>query len=112
MSYTLKQTAEEVQQAIDNALNIPRQIEITLLTTDWTASADGSYYTQTITIENSTADTKVDLQPTPEQVISLFLEEVTMFVGNDEGVTTVYAIGSTPSTNMTIKALAQEVTYL
>ena len=44
-------------------------IEITLLANNWTISEDESYYYQPIEILNSTANSRIDLQATPSQII-------------------------------------------
>ena len=84
-------------------------IEITLLANSWVASDDASYFTQELTIDDSTAKTKVDLQATAAQIIQLMNEEISMFVANDEGVITVYAVNGSPSTDMTFKVRVTEV---
>ena len=84
-------------------------IEITLLANSWVASDDASYFTQELTIEDSTAKTKVDLQATAAQIIQLMNEELSMFVANDEGVIKVYSVNGAPSSDMTFKARVTEV---
>lgn len=85
--------------------------EITLKAASWTASSDGSYYTQTVAIENATENSKVDLQPTPEQIISLINDGISMFASNENGTIKVYAVGDKPSSDMTIQATKTEVVY-
>ena len=85
-----------------------RMATITLLNADWEKSEDGTYYLQSVTIPSTTANSKVDLQPTPEQLVMLMEEEITMYIANDEGKLTAYAIGAIPSTDITIKALISE----
>lgn len=113
MSYTLKQKASDVEKAIEIALTSGpvRMLEITLYAANWLASGDGTYYIHDLTIENSTANTKVDLSPTPEQFISLLSNEITMFVANDAGIIRAYSIGDVPTTDITMTALVSEVVY-
>lgn len=76
---------------------------ITVLTDNWTASADGTYYTQELVVPNATQNSRINLDPSPTQLIQIMKEEITMFVGNDNGKIAAYAYNGYPSTNMTIK---------
>ena len=89
-----------------------RMTTITLLSVDWRESESGTYYLQPVTIPNTTPNSKVDLQPTPEQLVMLMEEEITMYVANDEGELTAYAIGAIPSEDITIKVLISEVVFI
>lgn len=84
-------------------------VEITLTTANWIVSSDNTYWTQEITIENSTANSKVELQPTPDQIIFLMTEEISMFVANNDGTIIAYAVNGIPSEDMIIKAKVTEV---
>lgn len=85
--------------------------EITLPTANWTESDDGMYYTQAIdvTVRESS---KVDLQPTPQQLIDLITDGISMFVANENGNVTAYAIGGKPSSDLTIQATETVVIYV
>lgn len=110
--YMLSRTAEEVDKAINITLtSVPKRSEITLYVANWIVSGDGSYYTHNLTIANSSANTRVDLDPTPEQFINLINEEISMFVANDNGAIKAYSIGGVPSTDMTLAVIVSEVFY-
>lgn len=81
---------------------------ITLPTNDWIRSPDLTHYTQDITIQGATADTKIDLQPTPEQLISMITNGIVMFVANNNGKVTVYSVNEKPAIDMTIQATVKE----
>ena len=80
---------------------------VTLLANAW--KADGDAYSQIVEIPGVTVCTKVDLQPTPEQ-LAVFHHKVLGFVAkNDGGVVTVYAIGDKPTQDYTMQASITEV---
>lgn len=83
-------------------------ISISLPTKDQIRSPDLTHYTQDITIQGATADTKIDLQPTPEQLISMITNGIVMFVANNNGKVTVYSVNEKPATDMTIQATVKE----
>ena len=83
--------------------------EITVLKDSWVASDDGTYYTQVIAVPNATANSRIDLDPSPTQIIQLMNEEISMFISNDAGTVTAYAINGYPSTDMTIAVRMTEV---
>lgn len=105
---------EIIKKYIDDVIanSTYRATTITLLKADWTESKEGTYYLQPVTIPETTANSKVDLQPTPEQLVMLMDEEITMYVANDEGKLTAYAIGDIPSEDITIKVLISEVVFI
>lgn len=84
-------------------------IEITVYADDWVASDDETYYTQIVDIDGITMNSRVDLTPTPAQIIQLMTEEVSMFMANEDGIITAYCINGTPSSDMTISAIISEV---
>lgn len=90
-------------------INTSNDTEITLTMAGWTLSEDGSCYTQEIKIMDSTENSRVDLQPTPAQIIQLMNDEVSIFVANDNGVILAYSINGIPSTDMTFKVIITEV---
>lgn len=97
----------------DNGANLNyREATVTLLSAEWEESEDGTYYCQSLTIPDTTANSKVDLQPTPEQVATLMKDEVTLFVANDEGELIAYALGKSPSEDLTIGVLISEVMFV
>lgn len=83
-------------------------VSVDLKTASWVESPDMTYYTQVITIPNITATTKIDLQPTPEQLISMITAGIVMFIANDNGNVKVYSVNDKPATDMTIQATIKE----
>ena len=77
---------------------------ISLPTASWTGSDP---YTQTVTISNSTANTKVDIQPSEEIYDQLVADNVGyLAINNVNGTLTAVAKGNKPSVNLNI-----QVTY-
>lgn len=103
----VKVSLENIKKVL--RINTSIKVEVTLLLTGWTLSGDGTHYTQVIEINGSTANSRVDLEPTPTQIIQLMHEEISIFVANDNGVITAYSLNGIPSTNMTFAATITEV---
>lgn len=77
---------------------------ISLPTASWTGSDP---YTQTVTIPGSTANTKVDIQPSEEIYDQLVADNVGyLAIKNVDGTLTAVAKGGKPSVNLTV-----QVTY-
>lgn len=69
-------------------------------------------YTQTITLSGytPTANTKIDLQPDMNIIQQLINDEVGgLYIENNNGVLTAYAIGNKPSTALSIQITVSEV---
>lgn len=80
---------------------------VTIYASAWIGS--GTKYSQEVTVPGVTSHTKVDLQPTSEQ-LEEFHEKVLGFTTvNDGGVVKVYAIGDKPKNDHTIQITLTEV---
>lgn len=86
----------------------PIDTEITLLAANWTLSENGAYYEQVINIDGITAKSVVSLRPTPEQVIRLMNDELTLFIGNDNGTVIAHCVNGTPSEDITFEVRIEE----
>lgn len=79
---------------------------VSLIASRWVGEGT---YSQVVGLSGITEHTKVDLQPTPDQV-KTFLEKTLAFVAeNNDGVVTVYSIGDKPTDNYTIQVTLTEV---
>lgn len=85
---------------------IPKD-SITLLASAWNGGS-GSYY-QTVAVGGITSRTKIDLQPTPEQLEEFRYKDLAFVAENNGGVIIVYAIGDKPLMNHTIQITKTEV---
>lgn len=84
-------------------------VDVHLKANEWTESKDMTHYTQDVVILNATEKTKVDLQPSPEQLVSMINSGIIMFVANDNGNIKVYSVGEKPDTDIVIQATIKEV---
>ncbi len=80
---------------------------VTLLASAWVG--DGDTYSQVVEIPGVTVHTKVDLQPTAEQLAEFHHKVLAFTAENDGGTVTVYAIGDKPSEDHTIQVTKTEV---
>lgn len=80
---------------------------VTLLAAAWEGS--GEAYSQVVKIPGVTAHTKVDLQPTFEQLTEFHYLTLGFVAENDDGTVTVYAIGDKPVGDHTIQITKTEV---
>ncbi|WP_289490306.1 hypothetical protein, partial [Klebsiella pneumoniae] len=68
---------------------LPRIATITLTAAGWTGSA--SPYSQPVEIATVTSATKIDLQPTVAQVVSLQNDDIALMAQNDNGSVAIYS---------------------
>lgn len=80
---------------------------VTLLANAWVY--DGDYYSQIVEVPGVTAHTKVDLQPTPEQLVEFHNKILGFVTKNVNGVVTVSAVGDKPSDDHIIQTTLTEV---
>ena len=94
------------KQYVDNKFST-RTASVTLASTDWAGTE--SPYSQEVTVDGATSNSKVDLQPTGEQLNSLATNRTILNTANDNGTVTVYAIGNKPTEDYTMQATITEV---
>lgn len=80
---------------------------ITLLEKSWAGS--GTSYSQVVEVPGVTPCTKVDLQPTKEQLEEFHYKTLAFVTENHDGVITVYSIGDKPANDYTIQITKTEV---
>lgn len=115
-SYAYVEDAEGklVRVALENMKKVlglldPIETEITLLADGWTLSENGAYYMQPVNIEGTTKNSRVELLATPDQIIQLMIEELTLFIGNKNGNIVAHCVNGTPSEDMTFEIKITEV---
>ena len=80
---------------------------VTLYAENWVG--DASPYSQVVTMAGVTSCSKVDLQPSTEQ-LAIFHEKDLAFVAeNEDGIVTVFCIGQKPINDYTIQTTITEV---
>ena len=97
--------SEQIATAILN--NKPKIASITLSAPNWTG--DTNPWSQDMTVNGVTVNSKIDLQPTALQIVDLQNDEVTLMMQNDNGVVTAWAIGNKPTKDYTMQVLITEV---
>ena len=100
---------EEIRQAAYETYlrTVPRIVNITLQASSWVGEEDP--YSQVVSIEGVTENTKVDLQPSADQLAIFHDKDLAFVTENDGGVVTVFAIGDKPTQDYTIQATLKEV---
>ena len=86
---------------------MPKHTTISLPAAKWTGSANP--YSQVVTVNGATANSKIDLQPTALQIVELQNADIALMADNNNGVITVYALGGKPKVDYTMQALITEV---
>ena len=80
---------------------------ITLLSHKWVG--DTSPYSQVVDIPGVTPRSKVDLQPSAEQLTVFHEKDLTFVTENEDGVVTVFCIGQKPMNDYTVQIVITEV---
>lgn len=80
---------------------------VTLRASAWVG--DSSPYSQVVALPGVTSYTKVDLQPSAEQLAIFHEKDLAFTTENENGVVTVYAIGDKPKNDYTIQVTTVEV---
>lgn len=81
---------------------------VKLLAAAWVG--DGTKYSQVVELPTATNKTKVDLQPTPEQLAEFHYKTLAFVAENDYGTVTVYSVGDKPENDHTIQVTLTELT--
>ena len=94
------------KQYVDNKFST-KTASVTLAADSWTGTE--SPYSQVVTIDGVTANSKVDLNPTGEQLNSIATNRTILNTANDNGTVTVYAVGNKPTEDYTMQVTITEV---
>lgn len=84
-----------------------RLVDVTLYAASW--MGDVGRYSQVVTIDGVTKYSKVDLQPSVEQLAVFYEKDIAFTTENVDGVVTVYVVGDKPTNDYTIQATVTEV---
>lgn len=85
-----------------------KTVTISLPSSAWVKDSENQY-SQIVDIAGVTQYSKVDLQPTPEQLTIFHEKDVTFVTENDGGTVTVYCIGQKPLNDYVMQATITEV---
>ena len=80
---------------------------ITLRSANWVGSS--SPYSQVVTIDGVTENSRVDINPSVEQLATFHSKDITFVTENVGGVITVYCIGQKPANDYTVQVTITEV---
>lgn len=98
-------TLEELVASLISKAN--KISSVTLYANEWVGAA--SPYSQVVTISGTTPNSKIDLNPTIEQLNVFHNKDIAFVVENNSGAITVYCIGQKPTSDYTIQATITEV---
>ena len=89
---------------------LPTPASITIYPGRWRQAADNRWY-QTVNVDNAiiTSNSKVDLQPSPEQLTIFYEKDLAFVTENEDGVVSVYCVGQVPENEYTMQATVTEV---
>jgi hypothetical protein len=89
---------------------LPRPASVTLHSDKWVKASDDRWY-QVVTVDNAriTPNSKVDLQPSSEQLCIFYKKDLAFVAENEDGVISVYCVGQVPANNYTIQVTITEV---
>lgn len=97
-----------INMALQSDIPAQKKVVSIMLSSSW--SGDGPY-TQVVTVTGATANSKVDLQPDATILSQLAADGVTaLYIVNDGGVFTAYAVGAVPTAVISMQATVEEVT--
>lgn len=85
----------------------PKCATVTIPSANWTG--DVNPWSQVVTVNGVTSNSKVDPQPTALQIVALQDAEITLMLQNDAGVITAWAIGNKPTEDYAMDVLITEV---
>ena len=80
---------------------------VALAASKWAGTA--SPYSQVVTIPGTTKNSKIDLNPTVDQLNIFHTKDISFVVGNNSGTITVYCIGQKPTNDYTMQVTITEV---
>ena len=96
----------ELEALVDRLLI--KTVTIELLSSAWVQDNEHQY-SQVVSIDGVTEYSKVDLQPTAEQMVIFYEKDLSFVAENEDGIVTVYCIGQVPQNDYAIQATISEV---
>lgn len=95
---------EEGESSVSPSIKIS---SVTLYADQW--AGESSPFSQVVNVEGAAENSKIDLNPTVEQLSIFHNKDLAFVVGNNKGVITVYCIGQKPTNDYTMQASIAEV---
>lgn len=106
----INQRLERLESMVDGSgggAAASKLITITISANGWQGS--NNLYSQVVECNDVSANSKLDLQPTPTQIAELQDAEISLMATNNNGIVTIYAIGNKPTVDYTMDVLITEV---
>jgi len=88
-------------------ITVSKTSTIFLSASSWTETTN--VYSQVVTVAGATANSKIDIYPTPEQLVELQSAGIALTAVNDDGVVTVYALNNKPTVDYIMQVTLTEV---
>ena len=86
---------------------VPWKTSVTLASANWSGNGP---YTQSVTISGVLSNSKVDIQPNAAAIQQMITDGcAAIYIDNNNGILTAYAIGSAPTANLTVQVTIIEV---
>lgn len=85
---------------------IPKICSISLPVSGWKSA--NSPYSQMISVDGVSTESKIDLQADSAQMAKLLKTSTMIFVVNDQGTVTAYAVGEKPKEDLTFQGCITE----
>lgn len=105
---TLGDHLRELFAQLSRTAGAGRIAYIDLLAKDWKTEAE-SLYSQVVSIEGATQYSKIDLNPSVEQLAIFHVKDISLVAENEDGVVTVYCVGQKPTADYQMQITITEV---
>lgn len=101
--------SELAYMSVDSFI-LPKPASVTIVPNKWAQATDNRFY-QIVTVNNATItpNSKVDLQPSSEQLAIFHEKDLAFVTENDNGVISVFCVGQVPTNEYTMQCTVTEV---
>lgn len=101
--------SELAYMSVDSFI-LPKPASVTIVPDKWAQATDNRFY-QIVTVNNATItpNSKVDLQPSSEQLAIFHEKDLAFVTENDNGVISVFCVGQVPTNEYTMQCTVTEV---
>lgn len=97
----------QMEGPFGNAGSSVKIVNISIPAASWKGGE--SPFSQVVEVEHISANSKVDLNPSMEQLCTFRNRGIALMAENDGGVVTIHAFGDKPAENLVIQATLTEV---
>lgn len=102
--------AELEYMSVDSFI-LPKPASVTIYPDKWVQASDDRFY-QVVSVNNATVtvNSKVDLQPSSEQLCIFHEKDLAFVAENENGIISIFCVGQVPTNEYTIQITITEVT--